>query len=89
MMPYYELPLAIRRDPGSSMTGVMISTPDQCFGICTPYGEEEHYSTYFSLFGYDIGAGERASARARFILMPDPTDDEILEAAMEFLKSLP
>jgi hypothetical protein len=81
MMPDYDRPLAFRRDKGSGITVVIMSKREDCFGIFTPYGEEEHFSNYLSLFGYDIKAGETADAHARLIILNNPTEADILELA--------
>ncbi len=86
MMPNFALPLAIRRDPGSGLTVMVMTQRDDCFGVFTPYGEERHYSNYMSFFGHDIEAGQSASARSRLVVLSDPTDAEMLEIASEFLK---
>ena len=85
-MPNYARPLMIRRDTLSELTVIMMTRRDDCFGICTPYGEEKHYSNYMSLFGYDIEAGKTVMARSRLVVLPDPTEAEILKIADEFLK---
>lgn len=85
MMPNYALPLALRRDPSSGLTVIVMASPDDCFGVFTPYGEEKHYSNYLSFFGHDIEGGEIASARSRLVVLPDPTEEEILAVTHEFL----
>ena len=62
---------------------------DDCFGIFTPYGKEKHISNYMSLFGHDIEAGQTASAHSRLVVLPDPTEVEILEIADAFLRTSP
>jgi len=85
MMPPYALPLAIRRDPETKLTVVVMTQREDCFGIFTPYGEEKHYSNYMSFFGHDIKAGEQASTRSRLIVLSNPTEAEILSLTREFL----
>lgn len=87
MMPNFALPLAIRRDPSSRLTVIVMARRDDCFGVFTPYGEEEHYSNYLSFFGHDIEAGESASARSRLVVLPDPAEAEILAVADVFRNS--
>ena len=60
---------------------------DACFGIYTPYGEERHYSNYFSFFGQDLAAGETASARARLVVATEPGEADILAMAEAFAAS--
>ncbi len=87
MMPYYALPLAIRRDPVSGLTVIVMAQRDDCFGVFTPYGEEKHYSNYLSFFGHDIEAGESARAHSRLVVLPNPTETEIRTIADEYLKA--
>jgi hypothetical protein len=89
LMPDFAQPLAIRHDPHSGITVIVMSQRDDCFGVLTPYGEEEHISNYMSLFGHDIEAGEIASARSRLVVLSDPTEAEILEVADSFLRASP
>jgi hypothetical protein len=89
MMPDFALPLAIRRDTSSGLAVIVMSRHDDCFGIFTPYGEEKHISNYLSLFGNDIKAGETEIARTRLVVLPDPSESEILEITEAFLKSSP
>ena len=42
-----------------------------------------------SLFGHDIEAGETVSARTRLVVLPDPSEAEILELTYAFLKHSP
>lgn len=84
MMPNYALPLAIRRDPETNLTVIVMTQQEDCFGIFTPYGEEKHYSNYLSLWGHDIEEGEQASTRSRLVVLSDPSDDEILDHAKAF-----
>lgn len=88
MMPEFALPLAVRRDPGSDLTVISMAHPADCFGVFTPYGEDKHYSNYLSLFGYDIEAGETASAHARLVVLPGPDEEDILGIAREYLGAL-
>lgn len=84
MMLNYALPLAIRRDPETNLTVIVMTQQEDCFGIFTPYGEEKHYSNYLSLWGHDIKEGEQASTRSRLVVLSDPSDDEILDHAKAF-----
>jgi hypothetical protein len=88
-MPNFALPLAIRRDPHSGLTVIAMTQSDECFGIFTPYGEESHISNYISIFGHDIESGETVSAHSRLIVLPDPTEAEILRIADNFLMTSP
>jgi hypothetical protein len=90
LMPSFARPLAIRRDPRSGLAVIVMTRREDCFGIFTPYGEESHISNYMSLFGHDIKAGEPTSARSRLVVLPNPTEAEILgisDAFHYFLRS--
>ena len=86
MMPDFALPLAVRRVPGSGLAVISMSRPQDCFGVFTPYGEEKHLSNYFSLFGHDLEVGETASAHARLVVLPDPTEEKIFDITHEYLR---
>ena len=85
MMPRLAAPLALRRDAKSGLTAVLMSRPDDCFAISTPYGEEGHRSLYLSLFGRDLKAGQAASARARLVIGKNISDDRALGLYREYL----
>lgn len=85
MMPEFALPLAVRRDPNSGLTVITMARPEGCFGVFTPYGEEKHYSNYFSLFGQDIEAGETQSAHSRLVVLSNPTEAEIVNLVHSYL----
>jgi len=48
---------------------------DGCFAVASPHELEGHYSTYFSLFGRDLRAGESATATVRMGLVKDWADE--------------
>mgnify|MGYP001825715141 CR=1 FL=1 len=85
LMPNFAAPVAIRRDPGSGLTVVVMSHRNDAFGLFTPYGEEDHISNYISLFGMDVGPGEIEIAHSRLVVLQSPTDAEILEYANVYL----
>ncbi|MBP7933261.1 MAG: hypothetical protein KA354_01320 [Phycisphaerae bacterium] len=70
---YLAAPLAMRQDPKSGQTLLFMARPQDCFAIETSYnmdppdGVAGHYSTYLSLFGQDLKAGEEAKAVARLV----------------------
>jgi hypothetical protein len=86
MMSEYNQPVAFRRDTLTGVTVVMMTRKEDCFGVFTPYGYEKHYSTYFSLFGYDIEKDSTATAHSRLVFLHDPSEEEILKIADAFLK---
>jgi len=74
LLPPLARPLALRRDPGSGLTAILLAPPQDCFAVAMPHEAEGHYSLYFSLFGRDLAAGEEAVARTRLVLAVSPTD---------------
>ncbi len=76
--PPLARPLAVRRAPGAGLAAILMAAPTDCFAIATPHESEGHYSTYLSLFGRDLKAGETARARARVVILPSPSDAEII-----------
>jgi hypothetical protein len=86
IMPRYSVPLAMRRDAKSGVTVLLMAPIEGCFAVATPYGDEPHWSTYLSLFGRDIKAGETATARARLVIGKDITDEQALERYGEYVK---
>ncbi len=84
IMPEYDKPIALRRDLKTGITAVLMSKPEDCFGVFTPYNEDKHFSNYFSLFGHDIASGQTANAHSRLIVLSEPTDQDILNLANAF-----
>jgi hypothetical protein len=79
VMPKLTRPLAVRRAPAAGLTAVLSSPASDCFAICTPQQSDPHGSLYLSLFGCDLKEGETARARARLVVAPDLSEEEILE----------
>ena len=78
-LPEFEQPVALRRDPDSGLTAVVMSPAQDCFAIATPHETESHYSTYLSLFGNDVRKGETSRARARLVLLSSPDEQNVRE----------
>ena len=76
--PPLARPLAVRRAPATGLSAILMAAPTDCFAIATPHESEGHYSTYLSLFGRDLKAGETARARARLVILTSPNDAEIV-----------
>ncbi len=87
IMPRLAAPLAIRRAPATQLTSVVMAQPSDCFAVCTPHQFEPHYSTYLSLFGEDIKAGNAKVARTRLLIGAGLTDTEAVTAYKSFLQS--
>ncbi len=85
-MPNFALPVAMRRDPGSGLTVVVMSHASDAFGLFTPHGEEAHISNYISLFGVDLEPGAVEVAHSRLVVLQSPTDAEILGYANAYLE---
>jgi sugar phosphate isomerase/epimerase len=63
---------AQRRAAALGLAATFASTTADCFAVATPQQTEGHYSTYLSLFGRTLAAGETARARAALtISRPD------------------
>jgi len=88
---YLAAPLAMRRDEKADLACVMMSRPEDCFAILTPYnmtppdGVAGHGSLYFSLFGRDLKAGETAAARVRLVIDRGITDEQAVELCRQFV----
>ena len=65
---YYGEPLVMRKDPGSGLTAIIMSSRADCFATLMPYGEDGHRSLYLSLFGRDLKRGESMTAHARLVI---------------------
>lgn len=86
IMPPLGTPIGVRQTTTADLSIVLMAPPDDCFAISTPYEGEGHYSTYLSLFGGDVGAGQTAKARSRLVAGADLSDDQILALYKEYLK---
>jgi hypothetical protein len=69
--PRLAKPLAIRGCPANDLRAVIMSPPQDCFAVLTPFEAEGHRSMYLCLFGIDLKAGETARARARLVIGTD------------------
>jgi len=88
IMPAMAMPIALRRGDKAAPTAILMAPPDDCFAIATPYEGEGHYSTYFSLFGHDIEAGQTARARLRLVVIEAVSNREILNLYEKYMKDL-
>ena len=87
-MPQLARPLGVRRDPATGLTAVLMSPPEECFAVSTPFQTEGHYSMYLSLFGRDLKEGETAFARARLVIAENLSDTQVLQAYERYLREL-
>ena len=84
-------PLCMKQDLKNGITFVIMSRPEDCFAIETPYnmdppdGVAGHHSMYMSLFGEDIQAGRTAHAYTRLIVGRNISDQRALDSYREYL----
>ncbi|MCC6367389.1 MAG: hypothetical protein IT165_28030 [Bryobacterales bacterium] len=76
-MPDFEFPVAIRTDPGTGLTVLIMAPAHDCFAIATPEESDSHHSTYLSLFGLDLKKGATAQVRARLVVLPTPDPEQL------------
>ena len=88
IMAELDKPLAIRRDPNTGITAVLMAPPEDSFAISTPHQTEGHFSLYLSLFGRTIRKGETARSRSRLWIARDPSERQILDSYQVYLRSL-
>lgn len=88
---YLAAPIALRRNAEAGLTAVLMSPPDDCFAIGTPYNKQPpdnvagHDSLYLSLFGRDLAPGQTARAHCRLIVAKDLSDEAILSRWEQYL----
>ena len=75
--PHLAKPLGVRRCPANDLRALVMSPPQDCFAVLTPFDAEPHRSMYLSLFGKDLKAGEVARARARLVIGTDLVGETI------------
>jgi hypothetical protein len=66
--PRLAKPLAIRGCPANDLRAVIMSPPQDCFAVLTPFEAEGHRSMYLCLVGKDLKTGETARTRARLVI---------------------
>lgn len=59
---------AHRRAPGKGLLATFSADTSECFAVATPHQTEAHYSTYLSLFGRTLAAGQTARARVSLVI---------------------
>lgn len=87
ILPEFEQPVAVRRDPASGLTAVVMAPARDCFAIATPDQSDPHYSIYLSLFGRDVKKGETARARARLVMLSSPDEMQIRDLYRSYTRS--
>jgi hypothetical protein len=84
--PYLAKPLAIRRCMPSDLAALLMSPPQDCFAVLTPFEAEPHRSMYLSLFGRNLRAGETARAQARLVIGTNLTGETIDRLYTDYLR---
>ena len=84
--PRLAKPLGVRRCPAKDLSAVLMSAPQDCFAVLTPFETESHRSMYLSLFGKDLQAGESARARTRLIIGTKLSGEAIDSLYQDFLR---
>jgi len=84
--PQLSKPIGIRLCGAISLQAILMSPPQDCFAVLTPFDVEPHRSMYLSLFGKDLKAGETARARARLLVASDLHEAEIVKACEDYVK---
>jgi hypothetical protein len=84
--PHLAKPLGVRRCPANDLRDLLMSPPQDCFAVLTPFEAEPHRSMYLSLFGKDLKAGETAKARARLVIGTNLSGEAIDELYSTYLR---
>ena len=85
-------PLALRRDAASGLTAALMSSPEDCFAVGTPYnktppdGVAGHSSLYLSLIGRDVKAGQTVRVHGRLVIQRDLTDQRAVQLYEAYLR---
>jgi len=88
---FFAAPLCMRRDDKSGIAAVILSRPDDCLAIETPYnmdppdGIANHGSMYLSLFGRDLRAGQEARALTRLVVGHGLSDPDAVRLYERFV----
>ncbi|MCP4785444.1 MAG: hypothetical protein GY903_22890 [Fuerstiella sp.] len=91
---WFDLPLAYRRQAKTGVMGLAMGDPRECYAIGIsvndppedPDPDRGYQAIYFYLFGRDIRQHEIASARVRWVIGKDLTEQEIHARWEAFLK---
>ena len=84
--PHLAKPLGVRRSPPNDLAVLLMSPPQDCFAVLTPFEAEPHRSMYLSLFGRNLKAGESARARARLVIGTGLAGETIDRLYSEYLR---
>jgi len=84
--PHLAKPLGVRRCPANDLRALLMSRPQDCFAVLSPFEAEPHRSMYLSLFGKDLKAGETARARARLVIGTNLAGETMDNLYSEYLR---
>jgi len=84
IMPFFAAPLAMRRDAETGLVAVVMSRPEDCFAVATPYSGEGHRSLYFSLLGRDLEPERPVTAEVRLIIGHALIDEVIVDRYRQY-----
>ncbi len=84
--PHLAKPLGLRRCPANDLRAVVMSLPQDCFAVLTPFAAEPHRSMYLALFGKDLKAGETARSRARLVIGTELVGETIDRLYQDYLR---
>jgi hypothetical protein len=84
-------PMAMRKDDKSGVAAILMSPPEDCFAIATPYnktppdGVAGHQSLYLSLFGRDVKADQTVRAHTRLVVGQNLSDEQAVKLYSDYL----
>ena len=84
--PCLAKPLAIRRCPANDLAALLMSPPQDCFAVLTPFEAEPHRSMYLCLFGKDLKTGETARTRARLVIRTKLDGETVNKLYADYLR---
>lgn len=86
--PRLAKPIGLRRCLANNLQVAVMSPPQDCFAVLTPFDGESHRSMYLSLFGKDLKAGQTVRARARLVVGTNPASDAIEPLYAAYLRQV-
>lgn len=83
-------PLVMRKDETSGLVALMMSPPEDCFAVSSPWNPASpdaggYRSLYLSLFGRDLEAGETARVRCRLVIAKGLSDQQAVKRYEEYM----
>ncbi len=86
-------PLVMRQDATSGLTALMMTPPEDCFSVSSPWNPATpeaggYRSLYLSFFGRDLKAGETAQVRCRLVVAQNLSDEQAVKRYQEYLQEM-